>query len=435
MMALKKNSFLISSESDVLKKIFDSVDYGLILINRDGKIKSPFSSACDRLFERPVAGMSLAELTGSDTASTEDVLGLLFNNSLSLDSLIELLPEKIFYQRKILSFSYKPLVENALVQSLLCCVLDITAADTLAEGKKIELQKNSTLIKILNHKIDFVEALELVENLKITTLERSFEIRKLHTLKGLFAYLECFWLAEICTKWEKKMADSEDIPNLQLQAYAELQKNLHYFLVENEKVLNFNFKDPQISISINTFSEAIRDLGRLRPHPEIYKNFDSLMLVPLSVELNGLSDAYIKFAEKLGKVVSPISFDPNDKIPTKIYKELFNNLIPIIKNCAAQSSEDESLELNLDRGPGILSIKLESVADFYHLKINDSSLHGHPDNPLALKKHEAWKIVLQEVRMAAGLFVGDFTTQLNKDRTLTMTLVFKKISFCEAILA
>jgi HPt (histidine-containing phosphotransfer) domain-containing protein len=360
------------SERNDMKIILNNVEQGIFTIEGNASIAVQCSAACEKIFSRDIRSLHVVEIFGEDRAMWDDLFEMVFDETKNTNSLIDLLPKQLNYQTKNLKLEYKVTHEKSKIKSVLCVVSDMTLIDELETRNIIEINKNAALIKVLSNKNDFIEAIEITESLKKYSGDHEEIKRKVHTLKGAFAFLDCRWLAEICHAWEGQLQSADNFEIVVKNAYENLKNELEKFILANAKVLKINSDIQFVQVELASFLKALRYVATFNPDPKIYDALDDLMLVPIDEELNWLSEAFVGFGEGLGKKINPIIFDKNDKIPAKIYRDLFRSFIHIVRNSADHGIENIQDRIKNNKPlAGQMSVKLHDEGGEYYLEFKD----------------------------------------------------------------
>lgn len=365
----------LSEERNSMGVILNNIEQGLFTIERSGLIAQQCSQACDDIFSQNIRGHHIVDLFQDQQAVWDDLLEMIFSKAKNIESLLGLFPDKLIHNGKNLRLNYRLTQENNVIKSILCVVSDVTVIERLEALHREESRRNSSLIKVLSNKADFVDVMEMVEDLRTKDFNLEEAKRRLHTLKGSLAFLECRWLADICHRWETELETATDSRSWLLQAYQELKSEIEHFLSANAKILKITTDQHLVQVGLSSFIDALKYVSSFNPDPKIYSAFDELMMVPLQEELGWMSELFVKTGENLGKSLAAIHFDPSDRIPTKVYKNLFKSFVHIARNAADHGIEDDILREESGKTElGTMQIKLYDQGENYEIHFKDNGL-------------------------------------------------------------
>jgi len=362
-----------------IEQVLNTIDQGLFTFKRNGNIEGPCSNACEFLFARKIENFHIGHVIGTNTEDLNDLIDMVFNETTNIDSLLELFPEKIICGEKSLKLEYKVTRENEKISSILCVVTDRTLVEYLESKNTSEAKKNAALISVISNKKDFLEVVEITQNLNLDSNDKAELARQLHTMKGFYSTLNCRWLVDICQHWEDQLnVETSDFKSVFNQAFRQLRTELVKFIDENNTIIKLNTDQHVLQISYNSILEAFNNIPQKPTHQDVSKILDNLMRVPVSEELSWLNDAFVNTALNLNKIVSPIIFDETAKVPTKIYRDLFRTFVHIARNTADHGIEENSYRQDIGKKElGNLALKvLESPTEYeFHFTDNGAGIN------------------------------------------------------------
>ncbi|MDA8792480.1 ATP-binding protein [Bacteriovoracaceae bacterium] len=369
---VKDRTAELDKEKKSMELILNSVDQGLVAVDFEGNFVGNISEACKKILQTDISGKNIKDVLLDTKTDWEELLGMIKEEAIPLDSLFSLLPSELNLNQKYITIEYGPIYEGDNLTSLLLVFSDITERKLFEDQKNQEIVKNQALVKILSAKSDFMECFDLVESLKVTHIKEVSVKRILHTLKGALAYLDLKDLSQLCHDCESEFIEQGFSEELLNQCISKIETGLNSFIEENNKILKIDKNRKVIEIKLEELNETIKDIGQVSSNYDLVAKLDNLMMTNLEDEFNWLNEAYLKTGEKLMKELNPIQFVSDSKIISYVYNDLFKSLLHLVKNVVDHGIETPDIrEMIGKEANGNLKITMSEDEKFYNLEFKD----------------------------------------------------------------
>jgi signal transduction histidine kinase len=289
-LATQFNSMLdeINQQQAQTARIMATVNEALFLIDRDGRVLPQYSKETEEMFFENFGGTNLLDylhpfISDKDFKTAQDYLGLLFSSKVKEKLIRQTNPLSEVelrmddgrggFRTKVLEFRFSRVVENSVVNFVMCTVLDATSRVLLTRQLKEAEKKASTQVELL-FGIMHVEPAALREFLELSQshLEKvSFHLRN-----------------------EKDRAIEGETPDARSNRYCELlthiQRPIH-LLKGNAAMLRIDFFEQQAHAFEDTI-RAVSEKTRL-----IGEDF-----VPITIQLGDMINLVSSTNEVIGRL-------------------------------------------------------------------------------------------------------------------------------------
>ncbi len=288
---------------------------------------------------------------------------------------MQMLPKvMISSNSKYLEFKYRAIRDShQKLTHIMVIISDVTEIRNLEVKQERERRINGALIKILASPQDFANVLDELYTFQQKIASKEAFVRSLHTLKNGFALFQCDELAKTCHDLEShlKQSDSGDQRRLGLKTVTDMTEQ---FLQNHNNILKINKGEEKTIVlprqSSKTFMQKAIKLGVPR---EMLHELDHHLEKPASEIFGWLDRVFDSTAEKLGKSVNPIIWNPDSVALNPLgYEGLIRSLVRVVRNTADHGIEsDKERELAGKDSRGNLKLDLQLERDFYFLTFED----------------------------------------------------------------
>ena len=446
-----------------METMVNSLDQGLMVFDNELKCHKIHTIACNDLFGIDPHGKTFPEILGltseHDVESLNDWSHILFSELLPFESAILLGPQEKISGHDVFDTSYKNILinyysmkdDNQKLQNIVVVATDKTKEiQSIEESKRKEAYVNM-IVKILSNKSQFQSFIEVVystlDQLQqcISADSSSLNIENammlLHTLNGGFGLYFLTSLQKIAIGYESEISKLKteekinvDHINQFLANVANLRNEFNKCILTLDQNLRTNFTSSEssreIDLSIiNTLKNHI-DFN----HSDKIKDFfyEYFIKEPIINSFKPYSDLVKSISKIAGKNINEIKFEnENIRIDPNQFKEFFNVLIHLFRNCVDHGIEVESVRRKIgkspegnisvafdvlnrgkvpalsitvkDDGAGINPVKIkEKLCSLYPTENFDSL----PDNELIRKIFDPFFSTRDEVSLLSGRGVG-----------------------------
>jgi len=248
---IEEQSYELERLTEEADTIFNSIDNGICLLDRNYKIGNKLSLAMYEIFEtEDLAGVDFVSLmkpmiSEKDLKTLSDFLELQFGGKTMTKQLDKFNPLKKIeitlnwngedFSTKYLGFKFQRVMEGERVGAVLVSVSDLTAAVVLENELKRSVvnqeKKTVAILEILNSKSerivpfikdasDEVENINLKlkelgdDNVKVTGDDIDAIYRKIHTIKGNASLIQLQSVVDLSNEIEKKLSDLRERKNI-----------------------------------------------------------------------------------------------------------------------------------------------------------------------------------------------------------------------------
>jgi HPt (histidine-containing phosphotransfer) domain-containing protein/HAMP domain-containing protein len=337
-----------------LRLVLDTVNEGLLTVDREGRLAQERSAMIDRWFGAYTTPIPFADYL----RPLDENFALFF--SLAYEALLEdilpfevnlqQLPSRLRHQERVFQFSYLPMFEGEQLSGLLVTVNDITAelAVTRHEAEQRELL---AIFEGLMHDRQlflsfFDEASELVEGISAADVDLELLRRLVHTLKGNAALASLHLVAQIChdieDQIEQTQGNSAD-PTAKILVLRErwlmLTQSLRSFLGERGR--------STVEVEVGDIEALVDDLARGGNLGELATRLSAWRCAPASRLFARLAEHARSLASRLGRGDLIVEIDSDGvAIDPQRWAPLWAELIHLIRNAV-----DHGLEPAAQRAP------------------------------------------------------------------------------------
>lgn len=252
---------------------------------------------------------------------------------------------------------------------------DVTEVKNLQKEKEAEQKINSALIKILISKNDFIETVEMIHSLDDAKHDIKEFKRKVHTLKGSFAFLGLCHFSEMCHEAENKL-NNDNNPKIVDLITEEIKSAIKQFIDDYDNIIHVKgTNEKSVSISCTTIHQLIEFAYTQKTLTNVIAQLEMLVERPVHEVLGWIDNVLSVLAEKQGKEVNPVIWVPSATIDPAYYVPLLKSLIHIPRNFIDHGLElPDERELKGKPRNGTMVIELKFKDDHYYLSFHNDGV-------------------------------------------------------------
>lgn len=372
----------VSDRTSDIRNLMDNTGQGFLTFGPDFLVEPLYSKGCRTMFNRPIEGLRVEELLfphGGDPAE-EFVQGLtLYFQGKSKGSVIfDLLEKSSFSEGKYLAYEYR----EASQSKILCIITDVTLIKQLADRNKAEAERQTIILRALNHKHFFsgfideanglFDTLHLYETTAPLKTEVEELLRHMHTFKGNAGFFGFQATQEMAHDFEYALSDSlvlgGEIPYKDFSL--DLKRAYYQELKVITDIMGKDWLEEAGGIVVpRLFYDKIAKYVRTKYTHEkklvqYLEHYRKIALKELFSRFPFIAEAT---AEKLGKRINPMVVSGGDlRVVPERFEALVESCIHLVNNMvdhgieytyereAHQKDPAGNLEIRLDRGPDSL---------------------------------------------------------------------------------
>jgi len=419
---VEQRTLELKSSNQLLAAILDSLDQGILVFEKTGKILPYFSKISGELFKSEIENAYVQDLLSSQDSAKKQFkewLSLTFDEVLSFEDVKSLGPNKLERRAdKEIALNYHAMRGTAgQLQAVVMVATDKTEEMHARQEADRERSLAKRVIQITKFRIQFRsfarDALAIFSRL-IFSLEGAHRVyekldvdsfaRDLHTFKGGAATFALNDLATGAHFAEQLLSEVQESANgasrvqesspaqisekwTQLKtAIAQLQHEFLQFLSQNKELyggaLDEGVKQLELPTSkITLWLERLRSISELK---DLCFEIENLFIrEEIGSYFSYLDEPLSDLAVGLGKKIKVLKLvQPELRIEAKYYRELFANFIHIFRNAIDHGLEVPETRIQNNKDPaGQIQVKfeIEEKIDNKFLKISISDDGGGID--------------------------------------------------------
>jgi two-component system chemotaxis sensor kinase CheA len=338
----------LSKRNQDLRFVLDTVEQGLVTIDKQGLMSSERSRAFDRFFGAPEPDVPFFNHIAASAPEIATRLELdwvqLTEGILPLEVTLEQAQDRIQLGSSHFAIHYNPLLSGEEVTGALLTISDVTRDVQAREAEAIQSEQLKTFTRLMKDKPGFVEFFNEAEGLlrRIQGDEFASEserLRAIHTLKGNAALFDVTSVASAAHRLEDALL--EGTPFGSLDARAKLIAAWEAFSERIVPLLG------ERSDRIEVKKEELDELLALARSSEWGARTERLLLslcdTPILRRFERLSQQLRALAARLGKAPLQIEFAGGEiRLPDQRFAAFWSALVHVVRNVADHGLESEA---------------------------------------------------------------------------------------------
>jgi two-component system chemotaxis sensor kinase CheA len=328
-----------------MRAVLDTVEQGLVVVERSGKLGTERSRAFTRWFGEATETSIFYEVLGAHDRNAKDFLQFswdaLIEDVLPIELTIDQMPKRLTVGERTYALHYRPIFENDVLSSVLLVVSDIT--DELERLKQDAIQREfiGVFERVMKDKSGFIEffneASTLADELLATTLDDSVLLRKIHTLKGNAALFGINSVAEMCHALETLKVE-EGIAALRA-SLPSLARAWSTFAHRVVPLIGME-SDDVIEVHCHEFDSLSQAISARQPYGRLFEMLERLRFEPTNVRFHRAGEQAKQLARRTGRAPIDVYIDDGGvRLPAERWNAFWNAFVHVIRNCVDHGIE------------------------------------------------------------------------------------------------
>jgi two-component system chemotaxis sensor kinase CheA len=369
----------LSEKSEQMRLVLDSVEQGLAMIDRQGRLYSECSRVFAQWFGKPERGTPFAAaLAGDDETMTlglEQAYDQLIDDVLPIELALEQMPARLIRGERQFALSFQSVLHENQVDRTLVVVRDVTSELCARRAEAAQREKIKTFEHVMRDRFGFVEfvseARDLATSLQKDDFPSSVErLRAVHTLKGISATFDLNSIAGVAHELEQALID--DDAELTALLTTKMISAWDDFCREIAPVLG-NERDAAVHVTAPDLESVIALVRSRKEHGVIERALTRLRHEPASLRFRRIEEQLKALARRQGKPDPAILIDAGDvRIPVGPFREFWAAFAHVIRNTIDHGlePEDDRVRRGKPRG-GRIELKAKVDANTLTIEITD----------------------------------------------------------------
>ena len=381
--------------------LLDSSAQGFLAVDGSLTVEPEYSKACERIFNKPIAGLNIADLLYPANKTQRANLHKNINRVLEEDDefvqdlyLCLLNDEFTIHQKNIeVEFKYDSSRRVVLIMT------DITRRKKLEHKLNHERDRLKFIVSTVQDPKEFFDVVDdfriyVTEQLgralasSTPDKEKLDEIfRQIHTFKGGFSQLDFLGLPTVLHQVEQQLKDMQDCEGFDAEKVKKIIDNSHCLeilqedmeIIESVLGKSFMDNDENVTLDLLQVKRIENYIGEQSPGPVVEEVSDLLrdLLRSRLVNVKNLFRSYPKSTEKLAdafdKRIHPFEITGKDLlVDSSAFSPFTKSLVHVFRNAVDHGIEsmDERVAVGKDE-VGTLSCHIKTLMDYMVITISD----------------------------------------------------------------
>ncbi|MFZ5896564.1 MAG: nitrate- and nitrite sensing domain-containing protein [Myxococcota bacterium] len=366
----------LQKRNEDMRLVLDTVDQGLVSLQRDGSMSGERSRAFDSFFGAPAAGQSYYQHLGGDDAQLALTLKLdweqLTDGFMPIEVVLHQAKSRIERNGMHYALSYKPILEGENVQGALLMVSDVTNEIAARKAEAVQREQIKTIARVLKDRSGFLEffseARKLLERIRDDDFATHAEkMRAVHTLKGNAALFDVNSVSEAAHVLEQALVEgrTDEAPDLTLA----LENAWDNFAQRIVPVLGDDIGD--------RFEVTRAELDELRnaakPYPRVESLLQRIEHEPVRMRLLRAAEQLSGLAERLGKAELETSVSSDAvRLPSARFAPFWVAFAHVVRNIADHGLHTREEREELGKSPkNQVELKARQVGGNVVIEVRD----------------------------------------------------------------
>ena len=380
----------LSSALDLQKAVMDSLEEGIIVLNKDAAVSDIYSKSAAKMFPEIENKAEFATLLGmeeSERKITLDVFKNMFKEVIPFKDIKGLAIQKFeTTKNSYLEFNYTP-VRNSKGKIEKVVIVSSDKTDIkLAEKKALKDKKQAQMIiQIMSRKPIFLSAIEdlktiLSEDSPCQSLQEFFYI--VHSIKGIVGQFHMENVVETCHKIEDQIEKNQanqssesNTTNFIASSTNELKDQLQIFFHQYGHIIGIDSLNDIREVKEIKFSDLLDFKALISNLPqEIQDNFElNFCTIQAEDYFRAIESSLNQAATQSRKKILPLEIISNNiSLPIKKYDSLIYAIQHLLRNCIEHGIEDQETRLLSDKNEaGKIIIEIQEGKAQYTFTITD----------------------------------------------------------------
>jgi len=361
-----------------LQLVLDSVDQGLLSIDRDTRVGVERSAAVDTLLGPITPGDRFPDVLRAHDSTLAEWWELawegLLDGFMPIELVLTQFPSRLTVGDQHLSLSYKPITQGASEDwsRMMIIVSDISQEVERERAEAAQRETMAIFVRLMRDREGVEQFLSESASLVAAICNESardeaVQKRRIHTLKGNSALYGLDTISRCCHDLETRLEDRGGLPDASDRTelrgvWDQLQAQLAPLLGTEES--------DHLTVEHGDYTSLVDALRSGVPRADVLDTLVSWTQTPTHRILGRVQDQAAGLAERLGKAPVEIAVESNGiRIPEETWAPFWSAFVHAVRN-----SIDHGLEAPEERaskGPGRLSLRTETRGDCFVISIGD----------------------------------------------------------------
>jgi two-component system chemotaxis sensor kinase CheA len=349
------------------RTVLDNVDQGLLIARLDGRMEPERSEAVVRWFGASDAEETVFTFLGRVDRRfgrwLEAGWQQIVEDFLPLELALHQLPKRFTHGERQFSVSYRPILVEGKVGSMLLVITDITALLAAEHAEEQQRELLSILQRVMvDHEIvlEFMEETHRrVQALTRVGEEASVELRELHTIKGNVSMFGISTTARYCHELETRLLDE----NRRLTPEERIGLVNQWLAVSQRLRPVLGETRAQVELSKQEYEDALQAVVSRESYPELESRMHGWAHEPTQKRLYIYAEQLRAIATRLGKPEPTVRIDDGGvRLPKCCLGEFWANLQHVIRNAVdhgLESTDERRAAGKTEHGEIVLSTRVE----------------------------------------------------------------------------
>lgn len=363
-----KRTAQLSVRNAELRVVLDTIDQGLLTVDRQGHLGSERSAAFERWFGSPnsaeIRFFDLLTLPGSKAHQQFEVdWQQLTDGILPMDLALEQLPKHLERSGHHFALTYQPIIDDdGQLAEVLLVVSDITAEVERLSRETEQREVLAVFERIMHDKTGFVEFFDEAAKLTDTLADSPPDddavlSRHVHTLKGNAGIFGVRSIAEICHELESRAASAGILA--MREALPLLVNRWSEFAQRIEPLIGTR-SDDTIAVKFDELATLESQVQKGVSRGELLLAIERLKGESVELRFERIAKQAQGLADRLGKGRLDIQIEAGGlRLPTDHWAEFWSAFIHVVRNAVDHGIEAPAERLEHDKKP-IPQLKLEA---------------------------------------------------------------------------
>lgn len=377
---VKARTAELQSANDFTKAVLESIDQGLFVFNKNGKILDVNNKRCREIWLQDITDMNMSELfTDTDPDVIRMWLKNLFEERLEFESIIRLGPTTLDFEDRDslanIEISYFPMRnKKGKIQNVIGIASDRTEKVEFEKQMEINTAKVNSILSITSQKAEYQSyVLETIDS--FNSLKKLFNkpgadphsvstevMRHFHSIKGNSSVFSLKAISSTAHECENQIQDKhksgEAISIPEMQAISErLEKVFYDSLKEYQKVSGLkldSLNERTVELKLSILLKFLKYLRELKQEPIIQKYSSLFLRRPASEVFGRYREAVDEISNSLNRKVNRFDITGHETAIHKFfYQKFFNELIHVFRNIADHANQQPEERVAAGKAEGI----------------------------------------------------------------------------------
>ncbi len=410
----------LEARNESMRLVLDTVEQGLVTVDRDGSIGNERSAAFDVILGVPPEGVTFADHVARSDERVREMLKLgwemVLEDMMPRDVAIDQLPKRIQHDGRHLTFDFKPIVRGEAFEGALLMVSDVTAE----VNARLEQEKQREYVAVFERVaqdrdgfVDFsAETGALLARLEAGVTEGPAAMAIVHTVKGNAAQWGVSSVARLAHELETQIVDTGMLPTGEQKAelfaaWAAIQKRFASLVGEGAHA-------ERLEVSRTELSNVISQLRAQAPHHVVADQLEALKHEPTRVRFGRMVEEIERLAVRLDKPKPEVRIEAHGvRLPASRFASFWASTVHVVRNLIDHGIEAPAQRLAASK-PEAGTIVLRSTAtdDHFAIAFEDDG-KGIDWSAIAAKAREAGLPADTHEDLVRALFTSGVSTAKN----------------------